>query len=177
MISPRTTVITVGTVIGLVAVIGAGASSQRATQPSDPVAQEIRDLRFAMERASAVSVQVTLLSQRANAAQDRLSSISSELADVRSQLARASAEMIRYNAVIADFERAPATMKAPNGVQYPGFASHTEARAHWEGQRQLEQSLRQRESELVAALSREQAQWNQLAAKLEVLERAVGGQR
>ena len=177
MISRRTIAIAIGTVIGLVAVIGAAASSQRATQPSDPVAQEIRDLRFAVERAAAVSVQVSLLGQRANAAQDRLSSISSELADVRSQLARASAEMVRYNAVVAGFERSPSAMKAPTGVQYPGFASFAEARAQWEGQRQLEQSLRQRESELSAALNREQAQWNQLAAKLEALERSIGGQR
>jgi len=177
MISPRATVIAIGTVIGLVAVIGAGASSSRATQPSDPVAQEVRDLRFALERASSVSVQVSLLSQRANAAQDRLSSISSELADVRSQVARASAEMVRHSAVAAEAERASAAVKAPDRVQYPGFASFAEARAQWEGQRQLEQSLRQRESELTAALGREQAQWNQLVAKLEALERSVGGQR
>ncbi len=176
MISPRTTIVAVSTVIGLVAVTGA-SSQQRATQPSDPVAQEIRDLRFAMERASAVSVQVGLLGQRATAAQGRISSISSELADVRSQLARASAEMVRHNAVVAEFERAAAAARAPSGVQYPGFASSTEARAQWEGQRQLEHVLRQRESELTAALNREQALWNQLAAKLEALERSVGGQR
>jgi len=176
MISQRTTAIAVCTVIGLFAVVGAGASSQRTAQ-LDPVAQEIRDLRFAVERAAAVSVQVSLLSQRTNAAQNKVSSFSSELADVRSQLARASAEMIRYNAVVAEFERTSAAVKARSGVQYPGFASITEARAQWEGQRQLEQSLRQRESELTAALNREQAQLSQLAAKLEALERSVGGQR
>jgi len=178
MISPRTTLVAVGAAIGLFAVIGAGVAPQRPTQPSDPVAQEIRDLRVAIERAAAVSVQVSLVAQRASAAQAMVSSISLELAHVRSELARASAEMARYNAIVSDPERVPAGGKDPlTGPQYPGFVSNAQARAQLGSQRQLEQALRLRESELAAALNREQAEWNQLAAKLEALERTLGGQR
>jgi len=41
----------------------------------------------------------------------------------------------------------------------------------------MEQTLRARESELSAAMSREQAQWAAMATRLEALEQATGQRR
>lgn len=172
-------VLVISTALALVAVIAVSANPQRGAAPTDPVAQEVRELRLAVERAAALSAQVTLAAQQANAVQGRISSVSWELADVRSQVTRASAEFARYNAIVMEFERDfPAAVKEPaEGLRLPQYGQYLQAKSQVEGQRQLEQDLRLRASELTTAVSREQEQWNQLTTKLQTLERSLAGQR
>jgi len=159
-------------------VLVVNAASQR-TDPGDPVAREVRDLRLALERAAALSAQVTLAAQQASAAQGRIAAITVELANIRSQSATVAAQAARMDKVVSDFERDfPEAVREPSeGLRLPQYQSYLNAKAGRDGQRQAEDLLRARESELVSLLAREQIQWDGLMEKLGALERSLGGQR
>jgi len=135
MANRRKILIGIITTAVVLAALAANAVPQRGADTSDPVVREIRDLRFAVERAAAESAKVNLIVAQANAAQSRIASLSWELSDVRTQLARTSAEA----------------------------AKNTE---------QMEQALRARESDLVAAIKREQVQWDQFISELRMIATA-----
>jgi chromosome segregation ATPase len=155
-------VLTLVFVMGL-AVLALGAVQQPPRQSSDPLVQEVQQLRVALEHYFQVSTQVDLTAQRANAVQMRISSLSWELADVRTQLARTSAEVTR-NAALMNQEQL-----MPNVV--------ADAKRQVEAQTQLEQQLRTRESQVAAALAAEQSKWNELSQRLDALERAISAGR
>jgi len=90
MANRRKILIGIITTAVVLAALAANAVPQRGADTSDPVVREIRDLRFAVERAAAESAKVNLIVAQANAAQSRIRSLSRELSDVRAQLARTS---------------------------------------------------------------------------------------
>lgn len=135
MANRRKILIGIITTAVVLAALAANAVPQGGADTSDPVVREIRDLRFAVERAAAESAKVNLIVAQANAAQSRITSLSWELSDVRTRLARTSAEA----------------------------GKNTE---------QMEQALRARESDLVAAIKREQVQWDQFISELRMLAMA-----
>lgn len=164
--------------LALVSVLAVNASPQRAVDEPDRVAREVRDLRFAIERAAALSAQVTLAAMQANATQGRISSITVELGNRRSQAAMITAQLASQEKIVADFERDfPEAVREPSeGLRLPQYQRYVSAKAQLEAQRQIEDMLRVRESELVGLLNREQERWDELAARIAALERSLPGQ-
>ena len=179
MSKPSVALLVVGALVATIAVTATGATTQRSGVAADPVANEVRELRLAMERAAAVSTRVMLAAQQANAAQARIAAINWELADVRSRGSIASAEFTRYNTIVTEFERSfPAAVQDPElGLRLPQYQQYLQAKSQLDAQRQLEQDLRARVTELTNAMGREQADWNQLTKRLEALERSLGESR
>ena len=179
MPNQRLALLVIGTAVAVLAVVGTGATPQRSGVPSDAVAYEVRELRLAVERAAAASAHVTLAAQQANSVQTRIGAISWELADLRSRSTIASAEWTRSSTIVTEFERSfPTAVQDPDvGLRLPQYPQYLQAKSQVEAQRQLEQDLRARVAELTSALGREQADWNQLTKRLEVLERSLGEPR
>jgi len=174
---PKLVVALIASVLGSLA-IGAStapraASSQRSAEPDDPVAREVRDLRLSLERAASQNLQASVIVMRADASQSRLASLNSELANVRAQLARVSADISAATLQLRESSR-----RDPNtpGETTPA-RSEVESRGQLEGLTHLEEMLRETETRLRADISREQAQWNALVARLEGLERSAASGR
>ncbi len=162
-------------VVAFVALLGVlAASPQRTTDAGDSVAREVRDLRLSLERASALSTQVTLVALQASATQARIASVSVELANIRAQGGMLAAQAGRQRQLVADFERDfpdpsndPTTM-----MRDPRSQEYQRAKASL-SMSQPEDWFRPRESELASIVNREQAQLNELMVKLDTLERSL----
>jgi hypothetical protein len=166
----------VSATIAFVALLGVlAAARQRTTDPADAVAHEIRDLRLTIERTSAISVQVTLIAMQASAAQARIAGITVELANLRAQGTLVAAQTARQRQIVADFERDnPEAASDPAvALRSPQYQEYQRAKATLGSSSQPEDYFRARETELAAIQFREQAQLNDLLAKLEVLERSL----
>jgi hypothetical protein len=173
----RTLVIVVISFVALLGVLA--AAPQRPSDPTDLVAREIRDLRLAMERASAVSAQVTIAAMQASAAQGRLASVNVELATVRTQIVSVTSTLNRQRQLVTDFERdfPEAVSDASMGLRLPQYQEYQRAKMVLNSTSQQEDPIRARENELLLLQGREQAQLNQLFAKLEALEQALNERR
>jgi capsule polysaccharide export protein KpsE/RkpR len=161
--------------LAILATLGAQAVPQRAVAPTDPTARELHDLRLSIDRASADSVHSSILLARIGAAQNRLTSLSAELASLRLELARNSGEIARNGAIMRDVEASYPPDWAPNKGAMIG--PYGDARRQVEAANQVEQNLRTREAELATLVGREQAQVNQLLAKLDALEQSLNERR
>jgi hypothetical protein len=152
-------------VVMALAVLSIGGVQQPPRQPSDPVAQQVQELRGALDYYFRVSNQIALTAQRANAVQMRMTSLSWELADIRTQLALNSAEATPCIALI----------KA-QGVKTPGYETpeYAVCQRQVEARRGLDEQLGVRESQVAGTLANEQAKWNQLSQHLDALEASIG---
>lgn len=159
---------------GAIGVMAAGAP--RANQTNDAVAEEVRLLRLAIEHAAETSARTSVMMERSNLAQARLSTLSWELADIRSQMARVSSEIARYTEVVSDYEgQFPETASDPSiALRMPQYG---QAKAQLAAQLQLEQNLRSREGQVMASLSSEQAQWTELMERIAAIERSFDSRR
>jgi chromosome segregation ATPase len=160
-------------VIGL-AVLSIGSVQQPPRQSSDPLLQEVQQLRATLDYYFRVSTQIGFTTQRANAVQMRISSLGWELADIRTQLARCSVEMAPYE----DFVKVE-DAKQPSGrmTEYYITPQYSDAKRQIGAHLELEQQLRTRESRLAGALANEQAKWNELSQRLDALQASIGAQR
>jgi hypothetical protein len=173
--NPRVAVLLTPVVaVGVIGAIAAGAP--QAKQRGDAVAEEVRQLRLAFERAAEISARATLVIQRSNLVQARLSTLSWELADIRSQMVRASSEVARYTAVVGDYERQfpEIASDASIAVRMPQYG---QAKGQLAAQVQLEQNLRSREGQVMASLTSEQAQWNELMERVAAIEQLLNTRR
>lgn len=160
--------------VGVIGVIAAGAP--QAKQRDDAVADEVRQLRLALERAAETSAITSVVTLRSNLVQARLSALNWELADIRSQMARVASEGARYTAVVSDYEHQfPEVASDPSiALRIPQYA---QAKGQLAAQGQLEQDLRLREGQVVASLSSEQARWTELMDRIAAIERSLDNRR
>jgi len=167
------------TALVTVLVIGVSVKARQAV-PNDSgsaLLAEVRAMRTELRDAAANSMRAQLLVARLSLEEQRLTVLHRELVDLQTQLAAATRERLEAERHLQEMTEA---------AKDPGVSA--EMRREIEGQvggltrvataqREAEQQLRLRESEMLAGINGEQARWSDFNARLDELERTLSGAR
>jgi hypothetical protein len=149
---------------------GAGAAAQSATPPADPVLAELRGMRADLNQRLEANIRVQLLLGKLTLQEQRTNDVVRQLAEVSEKL-RANAQT---KAQIEAGTKMFGGLLDPNNPEAAegNFLAST-LRAQIEAVAKADEELRQRQGDLTAQLTQEQARWQAFNAQLAELERLV----
>ena len=139
--------------------------------------EEVRAIRVELRDAAANSMRAQLLVARLSLQEQRLTVLHRELVDLQAQLTATSrdrAEAERHVRDLTDAARDPDLSVNMRREMEGQISPMTRALF---SQREAEQQLRMRETEMLAGINGEQARWTDFNARLDELERTLSAAR
>jgi len=135
--------------------------------------EEVRSLRAEVNRAAGASMRMQLLLARLTLQEQRIASLDRQVGEVQEKLTAVRLERADIHARFSHVEdlMTQGTLPAEDQRQFANEAKMLSKRLA--EQSALEQHLRNQESELVGAVSAEQARWMDFNTRLDELERAL----
>jgi len=156
--------------VGFIAV-ALSAQAQRSIASLDDLLTEVRGLRTEVRQASSASVRTQLLTARLQLQEQRINTAARHVADVQTELAalrngiRQSQQFINRS----DEDNGILSLDQQNDLR----REVARRRQDIEAQRQQEQELKGRETELVNTLNAEQARWSEFNGRLDEIEQSL----
>jgi hypothetical protein len=149
-----------------------GVQQPSSSDPISALLAEVRQLRLVMERTATVNPRIQLVTSRMALQDERVYRLARQAESLRDELERVtieSRESVTRTKQIEDLLANETDQKKRQDFEEAlrFMKSETELRA------MREQSLRMREAEAANTLAIEQAQWNELARRLDELERML----
>ena len=164
--------ITAGSCLAVVVVAGISGQSQRSPATLDDLLAELRGLRSDLNASVGINTRAQVIVGRLGVLEQRITSVGRELVEVQNHLGNAAQQRQRTsNMVAAMRQRLESNAVVLDRVSYARDIAETESRLLRE--RQREDDLRYRESELLSMLVTEQGRWIDFNSRLDDLERAL----
>ena len=164
--------ITIACVFALVVAGGVSGQGQRSPATLDDLLAELRGLRTDLNASVGTNTRAQVIVGRLGVQEQRITSASRELVEVQNQLREAMQQRQRTsNMVAAMRQRLESNAVVLDRVSYARDIAETESRLSRE--RQREDDLRYRESELLSMLVTEQGRWIEFNSRLDDVERAL----
>ena len=156
--------------VGFIAV-ALSAQAQRSIASLDDLLTEVRGLRTEVRQTSSASIRTQLLTARLQLQEQRIYTAARQVADVQTELAalrngiRQSQQFINRS----DEDNGILSLDQQNDLR----REVARRRQDIEEQRQQEQELKGRETELVNTLNAEQARWSEFNGRLDEIEQSL----
>ena len=164
--------IAIACVLAIVVAGGVSGQGQRSPATLDDLLAELRGLRTDLNASVGTNTRVQMIVGRLGVQEQRITSASRELSEVQNQLRDAMQQRQRTsNMVAAMRQRLESNAVVLDRVSYARDIAEIESRLLRE--RQREDDLRYRESELLSMLVTEQGRWMEFNSRLDDLEREL----
>jgi chromosome segregation ATPase len=164
-----------GIIVVLTATFSLGAAPQanRTVDPLSALLAEVRALRIAMEQNATIAPRVQLALARLNIEEQRIAQLAGQLDRARQEVSAGSLQLRKMSDELEDVERQIQTTTDDKVRRALALGGVPDLKMRIKAQTAAEQAARERENDVLQALSTEQGRWLELNSRLDELERLL----